>query len=76
MKDIRTEAVKKHNFKTPKTLFALVFRHSNGWTFLEFTKTVAEAHARRKEIDLPRAGFEFKIIPYTLIPKIKDPTLI
>ena len=73
--DIRTKAKQKHDFKTPQTLFALVFRHSEGWTFLEFTKTVSEAHKRRREVDLPRGGFQFKIIPYKLTAKIKDPTL-
>jgi hypothetical protein len=44
--DLRVKAVKKHDFKTPQTLFALIFQHSNGWTFLEFFKTANEAVAR------------------------------
>ena len=74
MKDIRIDAMKR-NFKTPQILYALIFRHSEGWTFLEFFKTVREAQMYKLYIDLPRGGFQFKIIPYKLTPKIKDLTL-
>lgn len=68
-----TKKTVKRQFEIPKTVFALIWKHSDGWTFQTFTYSVDEAREYIKKYNPPSYMCEWKIIPCKVETKIKTP---
>lgn len=61
-------------FDIPKWIYAVMFKHTNGWTFLCFKPTVAEAQAYIHGNNPQDFTFAYRIVPCKLSPTYKLPT--
>ena len=66
------DAHKPKKFEIPKFIYAVIWKHSNGWTFACFKDTAKECREYMKHHNPPKALYDWKIIPCEVSPTLKS----
>jgi hypothetical protein len=66
------EAHKPKKFEIPKFVYAVIWKHANGWTFDRFVSSPEEAHEWHRKYNPSKAMHDWRMIPCEVSPTLKS----